>query len=102
MGSVVFVDDAYIAGVTALRSVNLSEVNFMVDMDGEDNALTSQKARSCVFSPVDLLFRGMTGRQQNSLRLFYFLPVNLSFVAASAALGVSFPGACPGKDESLF
>ena len=26
-----------------------------------------------------------------------FLPVNLSFVAAFAALKVSFPGACPGK-----
>ena len=40
----------------------------------------------------------MTGRQQNSLRLFCFLPVNLVFVAAFAALKVSFPGACPGKD----
>ena len=27
-----------------------------------------------------------------------FLPVNLSFIAAFAALKVSFPGACPGKD----
>ena len=44
----------------------------------------------------------MTGRQQNSLRLFCFLPVNLSFVAAFAALKVSFPGACPGKDVFLF
>ena len=43
----------------------------------------------------------MTGRQQNSLRLFCFLPVDPSFVAAFAALGVSFPGACPGKDGSL-
>ena len=41
----------------------------------------------------------MTGRQQNSLCLFCFLPVNLSFIAAFAALKVSFPGACPGKDE---
>gem|GEM_PF-2966668 len=41
----------------------------------------------------------MTGRQQNSLRLFCFLPVNLVFVAAFAALKVSFPGACPGKDD---
>ena len=40
----------------------------------------------------------MTGRQQNSLCLFCFLPVSPSFVAAFAALGVSFPGACPGKD----
>ena len=31
----------------------------------------------------------MTGRQQNSLRLFCFLPVNPSFVAAFAALKVS-------------
>ena len=30
-----------------------------------------------------------------------FLPVNLVFVAAFAALKVSFPGACPGKDGSL-
>ena len=76
MGSVVFVDDAYIAGVTALRSVNLSEVNFIFYFDGEDNRIR--------------------------LRLFCFLPVNLSFIAAFAALKVSFPGACPGKDEFLF
>ena len=31
----------------------------------------------------------MTGRQQNSLRLFCFLPVNPTFVAAFAALKVS-------------
>ena len=30
-----------------------------------------------------------------------FLPVNLVFVAAFAAVRVSFPGACPGKDGSL-
>ena len=30
-----------------------------------------------------------------------FLPVDPSFVAAFAALKVSFPGACPGKDGSL-
>ena len=35
------------------------------------------------------------------MRLFCFLPVNLVFVAAFAALKVSFPGACPGKDGSL-
>ena len=111
-------------------------------------------ARSCVFSPVNPLFRGRTGRQRrrtgrqqnsltlilfsprkprfhrrcaplkvslwrrmsadatgifiltgtttgNRLRLFCFLPVNLSFIAAFAALKVSFPGACPGKDGSL-
>ena len=34
----------------------------------------------------------------NRLRLTRFLPVNLVFVAAFAALKVSFPGACPGKD----
>ena len=76
MGSVVFVDDAYIAGVTALRSVNLSEVNFIFYFDGEDNRIRS--------------------------RLFCFLPVNPTFIAAFAALKVSFPGACPGKDEFLF
>ena len=27
--------------------------------------------------------------------------MNLSFVAAFAALKVSFPGACPGKDEFI-
>ena len=37
----------------------------------------------------------------NRLRLTRFLPVNLVFVAAFAALKVSFPGACPGKDGSL-
>ena len=47
--------------------------------DRGDNTLTSQEARSCVFSPVDP-----------------------SFVAAFAALKVSFPGACPGKDDLLF
>ena len=31
-----------------------------------------------------------------------FLPVNLVFVAAFAALKVSFPGACPGKDDFYF
>ena len=31
-----------------------------------------------------------------------FSPVNLVFVAAFAALRVSFPGACPGKDGLLF
>ena len=36
------------------------------------------------------------------LRLFCFLPVNLVFVAAFAALKVSFPGACPGKDDFYF
>ena len=44
----------------------------------------------------------MTGTTTgNRLRLTRFLPVNLSFVAAFAALKVSFPGACPGKDGSL-
>ena len=106
-------------------------------------------ARSCVFSPVSPLFRGTTGRQQNSLMLILFSPrkprfrrrcaplrvslwrrmsavatgnfiltgdnalllttfalafspVNPLSVAAFAALRVSFPGACPEKDEFLF
>ena len=42
-----------------------------------------------VFSPVSPHFRGTTGRQQNSLRLFCFLPVNLSFIVAFAPLKVS-------------
>ena len=45
----------------------------------------------------------MTGRQQNSLALILFSPpLAPSFVAAFAALKVSFPGACPGKDGFLF
>ena len=38
----------------------------------------------------------------NRLRLTRFLPVDPSFVAAFAALKVSFPGACPGKDDFYF
>ena len=79
--------------------------------DGEDNTLAAQNACSCVFSPVSPHFRRrcaplkvslwrrmsadatgifiLTGRQQNSLRLFCFLPVNPSFIAAFAALKVS-------------
>ena len=72
----------------------------MKGMTGEQTP-SLRVARSCVFSPVSPHFRGTTGRQQNSLRLFCFLPVNLVFVAAFAALKVSFPGACPGKDGSL-
>ena len=48
-------------------------------LDGGANTLTSQEARSCVFSPVSPLS-----------------------VAAFAALKVSFPGACPGKDDFYF
>ena len=47
----------------------------------------------------------MTGRQHPRCAerlLVCFLPVNLSFIAAFAALKVSFPGACPGKDVFLF
>ena len=58
-----------------------------------------------VFSPVSPHFRGTTGRQQPYFArssFGCFLPVNLSFVAAFAALKVSFPGACPGKDGFLF
>ena len=44
-----------------------------------DNALPLT-AFALAFSPVDPLFRGTTGRQQNSLRLFCFLPVDPSFV----------------------
>ena len=46
----------------------------------------------------------MTGRQQPYFArssFGCFLPVNLVFIAAFAALKVSFPGACPGKDIFL-
>ena len=54
-------------------------------MDGDDNALTSQEARSCVFSPVDLLFRRrvrgfLTGTTTPSLRrssFVRFLPAHV-------------------------
>ena len=49
--------------------------------------------------------REKTGRQHPHFArssFVRFLPVNLSFVAAFAALKVSFPGACPGKDDFYF
>ena len=58
--------------------------------DGDDNILA--------FSPVNPLSENDGKTTGNRLRLTRFLPVNLSFVAAFAALRVSFPGACPGKD----
>ena len=70
--------------------------------DGGANTLTSQEARSCVFSPVNPLSENDGKTTGNRLRLTRFLPVNLSFVAAFAALKVSFPGACPGKDDFYF
>ena len=46
----------------------------------------------------------MTGDNALPLSAFalVFSPVYPLSVAAFAALGVSFPGACPGKDEFLF
>ena len=46
----------------------------------------------------------MTGDNALPLTAFAlaFSPVCPLSVAAFAALGVSFPGACPGKDEFLF
>ena len=65
-------------------------------------------ARSCVFSPVSPLFRGRTGRQrrrtgrqQNSLRLFCFLPVNLVFVVAALLSRCRCGGACPPTRRDL-
>ena len=60
-------------------------------------------ARSCVFSPVDPLFL-LTGDNALLLTAFAlaFSPVSPLSVAAFAALKVSFPGACPGKDDLYF
>ena len=62
-----------------------------------DNALPLT-AFALAFSPVCPLSENDGKTTGNRLRLTRFLPVNLSFVAAFAALKVSFPGACPGKD----
>ena len=71
--------------------------------DGDDNSLATQNACSCVFSPVDPLFL-LTGDNALPLTAFAlaFSPVCPLSVAAFAALKVSFPGACPGKDVFLF
>ena len=66
-----------------------------------DNALLLT-AFALAFSPVCPLSENDGKTTGNRLRLTRFLPVNLSFVAAFAALKVSFPGACPGKDDFYF
>ena len=66
-----------------------------------DNALLLT-AFALAFSPVCPLSENDGKTTGNRLRLTRFLPVNLVFVAAFAALKVSFPGACPGKDDLLF
>ena len=66
-----------------------------------DNALPLT-AFALAFSPVNPLSENDGKTTGNRLRLTRFLPVNLSFVAAFAALKVSFPGACPGKDDFYF
>ena len=63
-----------------------------------DNALPLT-AFALAFSPVNPLSENDGKTTGNRLRLTRFLPVNPSFVAAFAALKVSFPGACPGKDD---
>ena len=63
-----------------------------------DNALPLT-AFALAFSPVNPLSENDGKTTGNRLRLTRFLPVNLVFVAAFAALKVSFPGACPGKDD---
>ena len=64
---------------------------------------TGNRLRLTRFLPVNPSF-GRTG--DNALLLtafaFAFSPVSPLSVAAFAALKVSFPGACPGKDEFLF
>ena len=62
-----------------------------------DNALLLT-AFALAFSPVNPLSENDGKTTGNRLRLTRFLPVNLVLVAACAALGVSFPGECPGKD----
>ena len=98
----------------------------MTTVDGGANTLAAQNACSCVFSPVSPHFRRrcaplkvslwrrmsavatgifiLTGDNALLLTTFAlaFSPVNPLSVAAFAALRVSFPGACPGKDEFLF
>ena len=66
-----------------------------------DNALLLT-AFALAFSPVCPLSENDGKTTGNRLRLTRFLPVNLVFVAAFAALKVSFPGACPGKDDFYF
>ena len=90
-----------------------------------DDGKTTEFALLILFSPREPLFRRrcaplkvslwrrmsadatgifiLTGRQRVIASLNPFSPpLTPSFVAAFAALRVSFPGACPGKDESLF
>ena len=93
----------------------------------EEQTPSLRVARSCVFSPVSPHFRRrcaplkvslwrrmsadatgifiLTWEQTPSLRKTLaraFSPVNPLSVAAFAALKVSFPGACPGKDEFYY
>ena len=71
--------------------------------DGGANTLTS-RGSFVRFLPRLPPLSG--GRGDNALPLtafaLAFSPVNPLSVAAFAALGVSFPGACPGKDGFLF
>ena len=71
--------------------------------DGGANTLAAQSACSCVFSPVSPHFL-LTGDNALLLTAFAlaFSPVSPLSVAAFAALKVSFPGACPGKDDSSY
>ena len=66
-----------------------------------DNALPLT-AFALAFSPVCPLSEN-DGKTTEFASLNPFSPpLTPSFVAAFAALKVSFPGACPGKDGSLF
>ena len=75
-------------------------------MTGEQTP-SLRKTLARAFSPPLAPSFGRTGRQIKTGRqqpyfarssFGCFLPVNLVFIAAFAALKVSFPGACPGKD----
>ena len=92
----------FVAAFAALK------VSFPGACPGKDGSLvydgkTTEFAPLILFSPREPLFL-LTGDNALLLTAFAlaFSPVSPLSVAAFAALKVSFPGACPGKDGSLF
>ena len=75
----------------------------MIEKETGEQTPSLRVARSCVFSPVSPHFL-LTGDNALLLTAFAlaFSPVCPLSVAAFAALKVSFPGACPGKDDFYF
>ena len=63
-----------------------------------DNALLLT-AFALAFSPVSPLSENDGKTTEFAYAYSVFSPLAPSFVAAFAALKVSFPGACPGKDD---